>query len=218
MADVILVLNAGSSSLKYCAYDAQGDALRLVLRGSLDGLYTSPTFRAADASGTEVETEAIEVRSSLMTVTHLSSEQQIHRAARVAEDLRSGHDLVIRAPTRDLSGCVVQLSEKGSKVGAALVRSFVGEEVAGLVDLGLGRLTPGLGQRGEFAAGLRGDGDETLVLKLADRGVDRAGAWRPAAVATLGDRLHELVSVHGLLSEKGQDRDTYVTATHAGPS
>jgi len=56
MADVILVLNAGSSSLKYCAYDAQGDALRLVLRGSLDGLYTSPTFRAADASGTEVET------------------------------------------------------------------------------------------------------------------------------------------------------------------
>ncbi len=55
MADVILVLNAGSSSLKYCAYDAQGDALRLVLRGSIDGLYTSPSFRAANGGGTEVE-------------------------------------------------------------------------------------------------------------------------------------------------------------------
>ncbi|CAG9186743.1 acetate/propionate family kinase [Cupriavidus pinatubonensis] len=55
MADVILVLNAGSSSLKYCAYDAQGDALRLVLRGSIEGLYTSPSFRATDGGGTEVE-------------------------------------------------------------------------------------------------------------------------------------------------------------------
>lgn len=55
MADLILVLNAGSSSLKYCAYDAGGDALDLVLRGSLDGLYTSPTFRALDATGAEIE-------------------------------------------------------------------------------------------------------------------------------------------------------------------
>jgi len=55
MADVILVLNAGSSSLKYCAYDAHGDALDLVLRGSIDGLYTSPGFRAIDATGVEVE-------------------------------------------------------------------------------------------------------------------------------------------------------------------
>ncbi|SDD94104.1 acetate kinase [Cupriavidus sp. YR651] len=55
MADVILVLNAGSSSLKYCAYGAHGDALDLILRGSIDGLYTSPAFRAIDASDTEVE-------------------------------------------------------------------------------------------------------------------------------------------------------------------
>lgn len=55
MVDVILVLNAGSSSLKYCAYDAQDGALKLLLRGSIDGLYTSPSFRAMDASGVEVE-------------------------------------------------------------------------------------------------------------------------------------------------------------------
>lgn len=56
MAEVILVLNAGSSSLKYCAYDAQSGELRLVLRGSLDGIYTSPRFRAIDASGEVVGT------------------------------------------------------------------------------------------------------------------------------------------------------------------
>ncbi|SOY63863.1 Acetate kinase [Cupriavidus taiwanensis] len=56
MADVILVLNAGSSSLKYRAYDARGDELGLILRGSIDGLYTSPSFRASDASGNHVET------------------------------------------------------------------------------------------------------------------------------------------------------------------
>lgn len=55
MAEIILVLNAGSSSLKYCAYDLHDDALRLVLRGSIEGLYTAPAFRAADAAGTEVE-------------------------------------------------------------------------------------------------------------------------------------------------------------------
>jgi len=54
MADLILVLNAGSSSLKYCAYDTNGDALDLLLRGSIEGLYTEPAFHAIDPTGTEV--------------------------------------------------------------------------------------------------------------------------------------------------------------------
>lgn len=55
MADVILVLNAGSSSIKFSAFDASDDALTLVLRGNIDGLYTSPAFRAIDGAGKEVE-------------------------------------------------------------------------------------------------------------------------------------------------------------------
>ncbi|SOZ66403.1 Acetate kinase [Cupriavidus taiwanensis] len=55
MAEIILVLNAGSSSLKYCAYDVHDNALRLVLRGSIEGLYTAPAFHAVDAAGAEVE-------------------------------------------------------------------------------------------------------------------------------------------------------------------
>jgi acetate kinase len=51
MADVILVLNAGSSSIKFRAFGVQGQALDLVLRGQIDGLSTSPRFVAVDSAG-----------------------------------------------------------------------------------------------------------------------------------------------------------------------
>ncbi len=54
MADVILVLNSGSSSIKFRAYGAQSEALPLVLRGSIDGLYTAPAFQAVDAQGRDI--------------------------------------------------------------------------------------------------------------------------------------------------------------------
>src|SRR5258706_391839 len=54
MADVILVLNAGSSSIKFSLFLAQSDALELKLRGLLEGLYTSPRFAANDADGNSI--------------------------------------------------------------------------------------------------------------------------------------------------------------------
>jgi acetate kinase len=51
MADLILVLNAGSSSLKFRAYDAGGSAPRLLVRGQIEGLTTEPHFTASDAPG-----------------------------------------------------------------------------------------------------------------------------------------------------------------------
>jgi acetate kinase len=51
MADLILVVNAGSSSLKFRAYDAGGAAPRLLLRGQIESLYTEPHFSASGASG-----------------------------------------------------------------------------------------------------------------------------------------------------------------------
>jgi acetate kinase len=38
MADTILVLNAGSSSLKFSAFDAGSDKLPLILKGQVEGL------------------------------------------------------------------------------------------------------------------------------------------------------------------------------------
>jgi acetate kinase len=51
MADVILVLNAGSSSLKFSAFDAGTTDLDLVLRGQIEALYTVPRFSATDRHG-----------------------------------------------------------------------------------------------------------------------------------------------------------------------
>jgi acetate kinase len=53
MADTILVLNAGSSSLKFSLFLEQDKTLQLVLGGQLQGLYTTaPKFHARDAAGT----------------------------------------------------------------------------------------------------------------------------------------------------------------------
>ena len=51
MADVIMVLNAGSSSIKFSAFDVEGKALELVTRGQVEGLFSSPHFVAFDARG-----------------------------------------------------------------------------------------------------------------------------------------------------------------------
>ncbi len=51
MIDDILVLNAGSSSIKFCVFAATPSGLDLVLRGQAEGLFTSPRFVAKTADG-----------------------------------------------------------------------------------------------------------------------------------------------------------------------
>ena len=51
MTDAILVLNAGSSSIKFSLFLAQTDQLQLRLRGQIEGLYTAPRFIAKDVAG-----------------------------------------------------------------------------------------------------------------------------------------------------------------------
>jgi acetate kinase len=58
---VLLVLNAGSSSLKFCVYrGAQGDAWQLVVRGQIEGIGTSPKFSAKDGSGAKLNDERLD--------------------------------------------------------------------------------------------------------------------------------------------------------------
>ena len=57
MADVILVLNAGSSSLKFSVFDVANDQ-RPLLKGQIEGIGTAPRFVAKDAQGTEVGAKA----------------------------------------------------------------------------------------------------------------------------------------------------------------
>jgi acetate kinase len=51
MADAILVLNAGSSSIKFSGFDVEGDELKLITRGQVEGLFSAPHFVAFNAKG-----------------------------------------------------------------------------------------------------------------------------------------------------------------------
>lgn len=51
MSSAILVLNAGSSSVKFSVFLEQDESLALLLGGQLEGLSTAPHFVAKDASG-----------------------------------------------------------------------------------------------------------------------------------------------------------------------
>ena len=54
MTEAIVVLNAGSSSLKFSVFDVEGERLGLVLRGQIEGLGTSPRFKAKDSQGSTI--------------------------------------------------------------------------------------------------------------------------------------------------------------------
>jgi acetate kinase len=51
MADALLVLNAGSSSIKFSVFAESGSELKPVFRGQLEALYTAPAFSATNAAG-----------------------------------------------------------------------------------------------------------------------------------------------------------------------
>ena len=52
MSDYAVVLNAGSSSLKFCVYERPSDdAWHLAARGQIEGIGTSPRFSAKDGAG-----------------------------------------------------------------------------------------------------------------------------------------------------------------------
>jgi len=54
MADAIVVINAGSSSLKFSLFVVRAGDLALDVRGQIEGLYTAPRFVAKDGSGQPV--------------------------------------------------------------------------------------------------------------------------------------------------------------------
>ena len=55
MADVIGVLNSGSSSIKYSLFSVEGDDLRPSVYGQIEGIFTSPRFVAK--SGGKIQAE-----------------------------------------------------------------------------------------------------------------------------------------------------------------
>ena len=61
MDDFALVLNAGSSSLKFCVYRRPAaQAWRLEARGQIEGIGTSPRLTVKDGTGAKVADEALD--------------------------------------------------------------------------------------------------------------------------------------------------------------
>jgi acetate kinase len=58
MSDLILVLNAGSSSIKFSAFELQSNDVRVLTRGQVEGLLDSPRFVAYNAHGDKVGAHA----------------------------------------------------------------------------------------------------------------------------------------------------------------
>ena len=54
MDDVILVLNSGSSSIKFSIFEERANQVELKFRGQIEGLYESPRFIAKNSAGTEI--------------------------------------------------------------------------------------------------------------------------------------------------------------------
>jgi acetate kinase len=51
MTEAILVLNAGSSSIKFCVFASAQNALQSVFKGQVESLYTSPHFTSENSAG-----------------------------------------------------------------------------------------------------------------------------------------------------------------------
>src|SRR2546430_16681199 len=51
MTDALVVLNAGSSSIKFSLYAIDGATLAIEVRGQIEGLTEKPQFVARDAAG-----------------------------------------------------------------------------------------------------------------------------------------------------------------------
>jgi acetate kinase len=88
MTDVVLVLNAGSSSLKFSVFDAGARALPLLMHGQVEGLHTAPRFTARDARGQDIGAHAWEGGGAL------GHEGAIGFLADFLRDHRGGHELV----------------------------------------------------------------------------------------------------------------------------
>jgi acetate kinase len=123
MKDAILVLNSGSSSVKFSVFVLENDAVELQLHGQFDGLFTSPRFVVRDVQDRVVaekswgegeklaHEEALEhLRTFLLGLTHEMrltgvGHRVVHGGVKYAEPVRITdqvlgdlHDLIPLAP------------------------------------------------------------------------------------------------------------------------
>jgi acetate kinase len=99
MSDYIVVLNAGSSSLKFCVYGLETATWRLDSRGQIEGIGTSPRFTAKDGAGEKILDRALDTTVVREARTALDSLAEWLRATYTnARVLGVGHRVVHGGP------------------------------------------------------------------------------------------------------------------------
>ena len=74
MYDYALVLNAGSSSLKFCVFQRPaGDVWRLEARGQIEGIGTAPRLAVKDANGNSLANQDVAVSDGNQAVEALAA-------------------------------------------------------------------------------------------------------------------------------------------------
>jgi acetate kinase len=97
MGDYALVLNAGSSSLKFCVYHRPAnEGWRLDTRGQIEGIGTSPRLSVKDASGESLVQEHVSVRDGREAIDGLATWLRAKYAG--ARVLGVGHRVVHGGP------------------------------------------------------------------------------------------------------------------------
>jgi acetate kinase len=74
MEDFALVLNSGSSSLKFCTFERRdGENWRMEVRGQIEGIGTSPRLSARDANGVKLADDNLTFRDGREAVDALAT-------------------------------------------------------------------------------------------------------------------------------------------------
>ena len=88
MANAILVLNAGSSSIKFSAFTLSGAEPAPLIKGQVEGLRASPRFVVRDARGQSVAEKRWDAG------TRLEHDQALEHISEFLRGYRGAHDLV----------------------------------------------------------------------------------------------------------------------------
>lgn len=111
MADAIVVLNAGSSSIKFSLFALAGRDLDVVVRGQIEGLFTSPKFVSKDKGGKILSEKSWGEGKSLgqqggldHLVTYLRGELAEHRLVGVGHRIAHGGPEIAKPQRLDPKG------------------------------------------------------------------------------------------------------------------
>ena len=144
-------------------------------------------------------------------------QHQVDAAAGLAEDVSDGPDLCVRSGLAHLHDGRSDFEGQALEVHQGAVGATGRILPGGGTVAGRSRRVPSLiGQPEDSPTFCCVRRDQALVFHGLEGGVDGSGARAPHTTAAFGELGDDLVAVHGLLGQEGEDGGTDVTTSHPG--